>query len=47
VRNGADVKVFTAYGGPGAPREITDQSLPAEAAEEAAQFWATHALSAG
>jgi hypothetical protein len=39
------VTVFTAYGGPLAPREITDPTLPPEAAEEAAQFWAQHALS--
>jgi hypothetical protein len=46
VREGNVVKVFTAYGGPAAPREITDASLPPEAAEEAVQFWAVHALSA-
>jgi hypothetical protein len=46
TREGDAVTVFTAYGGPAAPREITDASLPPEAAEEAAQFWATHALSA-
>lgn len=46
TREGEAVKVFTAYGGPCAPREITDPSLPPEAAEEAAQFWALHALSA-
>lgn len=47
IREGTEVKVFTAYGGHCAPREITDRSLPPEAAEEAAQFWSTHALSAG
>ena len=47
TRKGDEVTVFTAYGGPCAPREITDASLPPEAAEEAAQFWAVHALSAG
>jgi hypothetical protein len=45
VRCGDTVRVFTAYGGPLAPREITDPSLLAEAAEESLQFWARHALS--
>jgi hypothetical protein len=47
TREGEKVTVFTVYGGPCAPREITDPTLPAEAAEEAAQFWANHALSMG
>lgn len=38
--------IYTAYGGELAPREITDPTLPADAAEESAQFWAVHALSA-
>lgn len=46
VREGERVKVFTAYGGPAAPREITDHSMPPEAAEEAIAFWSMHALSA-
>lgn len=46
IREGDTVKVFTAYGGECAPREITDPNLPPEAAEEAAQFWSVHALSA-
>jgi len=46
IREGGHVKVFTAYGGPLAPREITDATLPADAAEEACAFWAVHALSA-
>ena len=38
--------IYTAYGGPSvSPREITDKNLPPEAAEEALQFWAAHALS--
>ena len=41
-----EIQVFTAYGGPLAPREITDATLPADAAEEACAFWAVHALSA-
>lgn len=47
TRTGDTVTVYTVYGGPCAPREITDPTLPPQAAEEAAQFWATHALSAG
>lgn len=45
IREGDVIKVFTAYGGPCAPREITDPNLPPEAAEEACAFWAQHALS--
>lgn len=46
AKTGEQATVYTCYGGPLAPREITDPTLPAEAAEEAAQFWAVHALSA-
>lgn len=45
TRSGDCVRVFTAYGGPLAPREVTDPNLPADAAEASMQFWATHALS--
>lgn len=45
TRADGHVRVFTAYGGPLAPREATDPTLPAEAAEQSIQFWAKHALS--
>lgn len=46
AREGENVKIYTAYGGPCAPREITDVSLPSKEVEVSAQFWAQHALSA-
>lgn len=38
------LQIFTAYGGKCAPREVTDPNCPAEAIEEACQFWPLHAL---
>jgi len=45
MKEGQEVTLYTAYGGPLSPREITDPTLPEYAAEEALQFWAVHALS--
>jgi hypothetical protein len=36
--------IFTAYGGPAAPREVGDPSMNEEEAKESAEFWAQHAL---
>lgn len=45
---GADRCVlYTAYGGPIAPREPWDPNLPADKVDESRSFWAEHALSAG
>jgi hypothetical protein len=38
--------MFTAYGGPCAPREPWDESLPDEEREESVTFWKVHALAA-
>lgn len=38
--------LYTAYGGPLAPREPWDETLTEEQREEARAFWAEHALSA-
>lgn len=38
--------LFTAYGGPCAPREPGDPNLPEEEREASVAFWAEHALSA-
>ena len=37
--------LFTAYGGPAAPREPWDESLSAEERGASEAFWAEHALS--
>jgi hypothetical protein len=37
--------IFTAHGGPAAPREVGDPSMNEEEAKEAEEFWAQHALS--
>ena len=37
--------LYTAFGGPLAPREPGDPTLPPEQHEESANFWAEHALS--
>ena len=37
--------LYTAYGGPEAPREPWDPSLAPQQIEESREFWATHALS--
>lgn len=39
--------LYTAFGGPAAPREPGDPSLEGDALAESRAFWATHALSAG
>jgi len=36
--------LYTAYGGPVAPREPFDRSLDEEAKAESEKFWAEHAL---
>lgn len=42
-----DVTIFTAYGGPCAPREVGDATLATdEEKKESADFWAQHALAA-
>jgi hypothetical protein len=41
------VHVFTAYGGPIAPREPWDSSMTAQEQGESAEFWAEHALALG
>lgn len=40
-----DLILYTAFGGPLAPREVTDPYLPEEAKAESEAFWAVHALS--
>jgi hypothetical protein len=37
--------LYTAYGGPQAPREPWDRSLTPDQAVESEEFWSTHALS--
>lgn len=44
LHNG-DCILFTAYGGPAAPREPWDESLSAEDRVASEAFWAEHALS--
>jgi len=44
--DGQDCVLFTAYGGPCAPREPTDPDVPAEEKAACEEFWASHALSA-
>lgn len=40
--------LFTAYGGPVAPREVEDEMIETEAErEKSREFWAQHALSGG
>jgi len=41
-----DIIMFTAYGGPCAPREPWDESLSDEEREESVSFWKDHALAA-
>lgn len=38
--------LYTAFGGPLAPRELGDPELPVEKRAESEEFWAQHALSA-
>lgn len=42
---GADSQIFTAYGGPAAPREPGDPDLTEAEAVASASFWSLHALS--
>lgn len=45
---GGSMEVFTAYGGPLAPRELADPSMTDEAEREYARaFWRVHALATG
>lgn len=44
-REGEPCVLYTAFGGPLAPREPWDPTLPADKADESRAFWAEHALS--
>lgn len=47
VNEDGTVEVYTAYGGPLAPREPGDPSLSPEEKAESEKFWAEHALATG
>lgn len=39
--------LYTVYGGPAAPRELNDPSLPADKEAESRAYWGVHALAIG
>ena len=48
IKDGDDWKLFTVYGGPLAPRNPEDPTIPTEEErEEARKFWSEHALAEG